>query len=95
MNHRYEISRMVNLVNPHSVLVTNVGPCHIENLGSIKDIAKAKAEIIEGINRQNVYIPGDIEYKDIFINKSKNKTPKIGTHNSTITRIIVTALNLL
>jgi UDP-N-acetylmuramoyl-tripeptide--D-alanyl-D-alanine ligase len=71
MNHRYEISRMVNLVNPHSVLVTNVGPCHIENLGSIKDIAKAKAEIIEGNNRQNIYIPNDIEYKEIFSDKSK------------------------
>jgi len=83
MNHRYEISRMVNLVNPHSVLITNVGPCHIENLGSIKDIAKAKAEIIEGNNKQNVYIPNDIEYKEIFINKSKKYKSNIFTFSLT------------
>ncbi len=79
MNHRYEISRMINLVNPHSVMVTNVGPCHIENLGSIKDIAKAKAEIIEGNNRQKVYIPNDIEYKDVFIEKAKKNNSHLYT----------------
>ena len=77
MNHRYEISRMTRIAIPHSVLITNVGPCHIENLGSLKEIAKAKAEIIEGNHRTKVFIPEDLVYKDLFENKAKKCRSKI------------------
>ncbi len=77
MNHRYEISRMTRIAIPHSVLITNVGPCHIENLGSLKAIAKAKAEIIEGNLHTKVFIPEDIAYREIFENKAKKYRSKI------------------
>ena len=79
MNHRYEISRMTRIASPHSVLITNVGPCHIENLGSLKEIAKAKAEIIEGNHHTKVFIPEDIVYKEILENKAKKYSSKIYT----------------
>ncbi len=79
MNHRYEISRMTYLASPHTVMITNIGPCHIENLGSLKEIAKAKSEIIEGNSYTKTYIPGDILYEEIFLEKSKKYKSKIST----------------
>lgn len=77
MNHRYEISRMVRMAVPGAVFITNVGPCHIENLGSLKEIARAKSEIIEGNENIKVFIPEDIVYKNIFIDKAKKYNNKI------------------
>jgi UDP-N-acetylmuramoyl-tripeptide--D-alanyl-D-alanine ligase len=77
MNHRYEISRMTHLASPHTVMITNIGPCHIENLGSLKEIAKAKAEIIEGGIHTKIYIPEDILYEEIFLEKAKKVKSKV------------------
>ena len=48
MNHAGEITPLVAMVRPHVALVTTIAPVHIEHLGSIEDIADAKAEIFSG-----------------------------------------------
>ena len=42
MNHKREISRLTAMAKPDIALITNIGPCHIENLGSLENIARAK-----------------------------------------------------
>lgn len=49
MNNPGEISRYSHLVKPHIALITNTGDAHIGKMGSLKSIAKAKAEIFEGL----------------------------------------------
>lgn len=49
MNHAGEIAALTHMVRPHIAMVTTIAPAHIENLGSIEDIAAAKAEIFEGL----------------------------------------------
>jgi UDP-N-acetylmuramoyl-tripeptide--D-alanyl-D-alanine ligase len=72
MNHKSEISRLTAIARPTHSIITNVGPCHIENLGSIENIARAKAEIIEGMPvGSKVFIPRDILFKKIFQEKTK------------------------
>jgi len=44
-----EISRLCKITPPDVAVVLNVLPVHIEHLGSIENIAKAKAEIVEGM----------------------------------------------
>lgn len=44
-----EIARLCRITPPDVAVVLNVLPVHIEHLGSIKNIAKAKAEIVEGM----------------------------------------------
>ncbi len=49
MNHAGEITPLTQLVQPDVAIVTTVGQAHLENLGSIENIAEAKAEIFRGV----------------------------------------------
>ena len=49
MNHLGEIEYLSNIAKPDIAVITNVLPVHIENLGNIENILKAKLEIISGL----------------------------------------------
>jgi len=49
MNHAGEIGPLSKLVCPHVGIITTIEPVHLEYLGSIENIADAKAEIFAGI----------------------------------------------
>ena len=44
-----EIARLCRITPPDVAIVLNVLPVHVEHLGSIENVAKAKAEIVEGM----------------------------------------------
>jgi UDP-N-acetylmuramoyl-tripeptide--D-alanyl-D-alanine ligase len=44
-----EISRLCEIARPRIGVVTNVGPTHLERLGSIERIAAAKAELVQAL----------------------------------------------
>ncbi len=49
MRGRGEIAYLAGIARPSIGLITNIGPTHLELLGSIENIARAKAELIEGL----------------------------------------------
>lgn len=49
MRLRGEISYLTNIACPDIAVITNVGYCHIERLGSREEIRLAKMEIVEGL----------------------------------------------
>ncbi len=49
MNQKGELSRLTQVARPTVALITNVGTSHIGFLGSRENIARAKAEIVEGM----------------------------------------------
>ena len=49
MNHADEITPLVEMVRPHIVIITTVAPVHLQFFNSLADIAKAKAEIFNGL----------------------------------------------
>ncbi|MDQ2086881.1 UDP-N-acetylmuramoyl-tripeptide--D-alanyl-D-alanine ligase [Herbivorax sp. ANBcel31] len=51
-----EISRLTSIVKPDIAIITNVGVCHIEKLGSKKNILRAKMEILDGLNSKGLVI---------------------------------------
>lgn len=57
MNGRGEISRLSKCLRPDIAVITNVGTAHIGRLGSREEIAKAKLEIIDGMNGGKVIVP--------------------------------------
>jgi UDP-N-acetylmuramoyl-tripeptide--D-alanyl-D-alanine ligase len=49
MNHAGEIRPLTQMIRPHIALVTSVVEAHVEFFKSVEDIARAKAEIFEGM----------------------------------------------
>jgi len=55
-NHVGEIDYLTNIARPDVALVNNVGPAHLEGFGSLENIAKAKAEIYNGLSDDGVAV---------------------------------------
>ena len=49
MDKKGEINKLSNLVKPNIAIITNISYAHIKNFKNLKEIAKAKAEIINNI----------------------------------------------
>jgi len=56
MNHAGEIAELCRLARPDAGVITNVGPAHLEYLGSIENIAMAKAELLDGLKSSGVAV---------------------------------------
>jgi len=55
-----EMHRLSEIAKPDICVITNIGQCHLENLGSRHGILKAKTEIFDFMNEEgNVCINGD------------------------------------
>jgi len=50
MNRRGEIRRLAEIARPEVGVVTNVGPVHLEHIGSVQGVAEAKAELLESLD---------------------------------------------
>ena len=73
MNKPREIRSLSNLVKPHIGLITNIGEAHIENFYNLNGIAKAKAEIIENINKNGFLILNKDDKYFNFLSKIAKK----------------------
>jgi UDP-N-acetylmuramoyl-tripeptide--D-alanyl-D-alanine ligase len=51
-----QIAYLAATALPNIAVVTNVGPVHLETLGTLENVAKAKAELIEALSPQGVAV---------------------------------------
>jgi UDP-N-acetylmuramoyl-tripeptide--D-alanyl-D-alanine ligase len=49
MNHPGEIAALTRMVRPHLALITAIAPAHLAVFASVAEIARAKAEIFQGL----------------------------------------------
>jgi UDP-N-acetylmuramoyl-tripeptide--D-alanyl-D-alanine ligase len=59
MNRRGEIRRLTEIALPDVGVVTNVGPVHLEHLGTLDDVIAAKAELLEGLGPAGTAVIND------------------------------------
>lgn len=59
MNSFGELSRLSHLICPNLAVITNIGTAHIGNLGTRAGIARAKLEILDGMENGVLLIPDD------------------------------------
>src|SRR6185503_9686965 len=72
MNHAGEITPLTRLVRPHVVVVTTVAAAHLEFFPSISDIARAKAEIFEGLEEGGAAVlNADHDYLHILFERAR------------------------
>jgi UDP-N-acetylmuramoyl-tripeptide--D-alanyl-D-alanine ligase len=56
MNHLGEIARLAHISDPDVALVTNVGPVHLEGVGSIEGVAHAKGELFHALRQDGIVV---------------------------------------
>ncbi len=96
MENRGELAFLSHMVKPDIAIITNVGIAHLENLGSLANIAAAKAEISEGLSEHGTLIyNGDQRLlHDAITRKALNghiriKTFGEGKHNDMVLTHVV------
>lgn len=68
INARFEMITLAELVRPDIALITNIGPCHLEKLGSLSGVAEQKANIYRGLCPGGVAVlPENTPYESVFI----------------------------
>ena len=69
-----EIAHLARIARPQVGVVTNVGPTHLERLGTIERIAEAKAELVQALPSDGVAIlNGDDERVSAMASKAEAK----------------------
>lgn len=80
-----EISLLSNIAKPDIAVITNIGTAHIGNLGSRKNILKAKLEILDGLKENGILIinnDNDLLHLNINDIKKKVNLITIGIENN-------------
>ncbi|MCU7938684.1 MAG: UDP-N-acetylmuramoyl-tripeptide--D-alanyl-D-alanine ligase [gamma proteobacterium symbiont of Bathyaustriella thionipta] len=76
-NHIGEINQLVHYVKPDVAVITNVAHAHIEGFGSIEGVAKAKAEIYNGLKTNGTaVINADDAFEDYWTNYCQTYAPE-------------------
>ena len=78
MNKPNEIQKLTKIAKPHFSILTNVGPAHIGNFKSIKDIAREKSEIF--FKDCFAIYPQESEYYSIIDETAKKKASETFTY---------------
>ena len=81
MSHPNEILANAEIVRPNIAVITNIGLCHIEFLGSQENIFKAKSEILTYLTKDDIAI---VNGEDLYlrsINPNAYQMFRVGINN--------------
>jgi UDP-N-acetylmuramoyl-tripeptide--D-alanyl-D-alanine ligase len=66
-NHAREIHQLSIITSPHVALLNNAGRAHLEGFGSIEGVARAKAEIVDGLSSDGIFVcNGDSQWLPLW-----------------------------
>jgi len=79
MNHRGEIAPLAGLARPDVALVTGIGSAHIEHLGSRKEIAREKGDLLERLPSSGyAVIPAEDEFASELASRTQARVLEVG-----------------
>lgn len=83
-NHAGEIDYLSRLVRPEVALLNNAGRAHLEGFGSLEGVAHAKAEIMNGLGPDGVFVfNGDDNFAPLWRQLSDGRrTLTFGVHST-------------
>ncbi len=95
MNHFREISYLSRIGQPDAAVIVNIGTSHIEYLGSVQGIRKAKLEILEGLKKDGrLFLNGDDVMLQELPEKPEQEITYFGSgENSAVRAVDITSGN--
>ena len=94
MRNVNQINYLSRIARPSISVITNIGMSHIEMLKSRENIARAKSEISEGMDKNGVLILNrDDDFYDFIAETAKGKIISFGKHKDADVRISDIQLN--
>ena len=88
MRGRGQIEYLAKVAEPTIGLITNIGPQHIELLGSIEEVALAKAELVEQLPEEGLAVlPFDSPFFELLKAKCKCRVVTFGTQEGADYRV--------
>ena len=83
MDKKGEIDNLSKIVKPEIAIITNISGAHFKNFNSLKDIAKAKSEIIDNIiDSGKIILNKDDKFFNFLSNKALKKEIKVISFSS-------------
>lgn len=82
MNHFGEIEYLTKLTRPHVAAITNAAAAHLEGLGTVEGVARAKSEIFLGLPQDGIAVLNrDDQFYDFWCKQiGKHKAITFGFH---------------
>lgn len=94
MNHAEEIRPLSRLAQPHVAVITAVEAVHLEYFDSVEDIARAKAEILDGVvDGGTAVLPRDNPHHALLLASAERcdlRTTSFGSHIHASARLLHT-----
>ncbi|BCM90778.1 UDP-N-acetylmuramoyl-tripeptide--D-alanyl-D-alanine ligase [Abditibacteriota bacterium] len=88
MRGRDQIDYLAKVAEPTIGVITNIGPQHIELLGSIEEVALAKAELLENLPENGLAVlPFDSPFLELLKSKCKCRIVTFGVHDGADYRV--------
>ena len=69
-----EMDRLGEIVNPDIVVMTNIGPCHLENLKDLSGVLRAKSEVLRHIKKDGLLVINSDDPKLLSLKELKENT---------------------
>ncbi len=87
-NHRGEIAALCAIARPDIGVVTNIGPGHLEFFGTLKGVARAKAELVESLGEEGTAVlPADDDFFEFLSERTKAGVVSFGFSEKADVRI--------
>lgn len=87
MNHFREMAYLSSIAHPDLAVIVNIGSMHIEHLGSLEGICRAKLEILEGMDEDGLLLlNGDDTMLRNHVKQPKQKITYFGTQEACAVR---------
>lgn len=81
-----EMHRLAQIAEPDICVITNIGLCHLENLGSRDGILKAKTEVFSHLRGEGIVILNGDDDKLAQVQEVNGKKPVFYTYRETLSR---------
>ncbi|MCP4604050.1 MAG: UDP-N-acetylmuramoyl-tripeptide--D-alanyl-D-alanine ligase [Proteobacteria bacterium] len=83
-----EIAELTKYADPDVALITNVGPAHLEKLGDLEGVAKAKGELFLGMREEATAVVNLDDHRIAALPIRAGKRISFGTSNGALVKLI-------